>query len=126
MYLSSLYHYMQLALIATFSSENVFVTSHRKTIDIGTYSELTNEIEAGLNLTGFCIYLQQGAEGRGGDRWGDTYQNMPMRKMVALYDYDPHELSPNVDAEVSEKRLPGEQINKYHKCAQECKTVRRR
>ena len=24
----------------------------------------------------------------------------PMRCMVALYDYDPHELSPNVDAEV--------------------------
>lgn len=35
------------------------------------------------------------------DRWGDIYANMPMRKMVALYDYDPQELSPNVDAEVS-------------------------
>ncbi|XP_063218696.1 uncharacterized protein LOC134528958 [Bacillus rossius redtenbacheri] len=34
------------------------------------------------------------------DRWGDIYANMPVRKMIALYDYDPQELSPNVDAEV--------------------------
>jgi RIMS-binding protein 2 len=26
---------------------------------------------------------------------------MPVKKMIALYDYDPQELSPNVDAEVS-------------------------
>lgn len=41
--------------------------------------------------------------GRGGsrDRWGDIYANMPVKKMIALYDYDPQELSPNVDAEVS-------------------------
>lgn len=40
---------------------------------------------------------------RGGsrDRWGDIYANMPVKKMIALYDYDPQELSPNVDAEVS-------------------------
>ncbi|XP_069684047.1 RIMS-binding protein 2 isoform X8 [Periplaneta americana] len=40
--------------------------------------------------------------GRGGprDRWGDIYANMPVKKMIALYDYDPQELSPNVDAEV--------------------------
>ena len=37
----------------------------------------------------------------GRDRWGDIYANMPMKKMVALYDYDPQELSPNVDSEVS-------------------------
>lgn len=35
------------------------------------------------------------------DRWGDIYANMPVKRMVALYDYDPQELSPNVDAEVS-------------------------
>ncbi|XP_049942643.1 RIMS-binding protein 2-like [Schistocerca serialis cubense] len=35
------------------------------------------------------------------DRWGDIYANMPVKKMIALYDYDPQELSPNVDAEVS-------------------------
>lgn len=35
------------------------------------------------------------------DRWGDIYTNMPVKRMVALYDYDPQELSPNVDAEVS-------------------------
>lgn len=34
------------------------------------------------------------------DRWGDIYCNMPVKRMVALYDYDPQELSPNVDAEV--------------------------
>jgi len=35
------------------------------------------------------------------DRWGDIYANMPVKRMIALYDYDPQELSPNVDAEVS-------------------------
>lgn len=35
------------------------------------------------------------------DRWGGIYANEPVKRMVALYDYDPHELSPNVDAEVS-------------------------
>ncbi|XP_066905379.1 RIMS-binding protein 2 [Halyomorpha halys] len=33
------------------------------------------------------------------DRWGDIYANMPVKKMIAMYDYDPQELSPNVDAE---------------------------
>lgn len=37
------------------------------------------------------------------DRWGDIYANMPVKRMIALYDYDPQELSPNVDAEVSNK-----------------------
>lgn len=35
------------------------------------------------------------------DRWTDAYANQPVRRMVALYDYDPQELSPNVDADVS-------------------------
>lgn len=39
--------------------------------------------------------------GMGRDRWGDIYANMPMKKMISLYDYDPQELSPNVDSEVS-------------------------
>jgi hypothetical protein len=34
------------------------------------------------------------------DRWGDIYANTPTKKMIALYDYDPLELSPNVDSEV--------------------------
>lgn len=38
--------------------------------------------------------------GQNRDRWGDIYANMPVKRMVALYDYDPQELSPNVDAEV--------------------------
>lgn len=40
----------------------------------------------------------EGSQNR--DRWGDIYSNSPVKKMVALYDYDPQELSPNVDAEV--------------------------
>ena len=55
------------------------------------------------------VLWQPGVEGgantretnRGRDRWGDIYANMPVKKMIALYDYDPQELSPNVDAEVS-------------------------
>lgn len=47
---------------------------------------------------------QPGVAGRRGqvpnDRWGDIYASMPVKKMIALYDYDPQELSPNVDAEV--------------------------
>ena len=55
------------------------------------------------------LQAAQGGPGVGGpsrrsqvpnDRWGDIYASMPVRKMIALYDYDPHELSPNVDAEV--------------------------
>ena len=40
---------------------------------------------------------------RGGDRWGDIYAGASVKKMIALYDYDPMELSPNVDMEVSVK-----------------------
>lgn len=30
---------------------------------------------------------------------GDIYATTPLKKMmIALYDYDPHELSPNVDS----------------------------
>lgn len=36
----------------------------------------------------------------GRDRWGDIYASVPVKIMVALYDYDPQELSPNVDSEV--------------------------
>lgn len=39
----------------------------------------------------------QGQPGRRG-RWGDIYANMPVKKMIALFDYDPNELSPNVDS----------------------------
>ena len=42
----------------------------------------------------------------GRDRWGDIYANMPVKKMVALYDYDPQELSPNVDSEVGSYAYP--------------------
>ena len=46
---------------------------------------------------------QRSRGGRSGlqrDRWGDIYANTPTKKMIALYDYDPLELSPNVDSEV--------------------------
>lgn len=42
-----------------------------------------------------------GAPTRPRDRWSDAHASQPVRKMIALYDYDPHELSPNVDADVS-------------------------
>lgn len=32
--------------------------------------------------------------------------HLPVKKMVALYDYDPQECSPNPDAEVREKICP--------------------
>lgn len=51
-----------------------------------------------LVLTTILVFQGPGSEVRGQERWAD--QNMPMRKMIAMYDYDPHELSPNVDAEV--------------------------
>ncbi|CAD7092744.1 unnamed protein product [Hermetia illucens] len=41
----------------------------------------------------------QSVRGLSRDRWGDIYANMPVKRMIALYDYDPQELSPNVDAE---------------------------
>ncbi|KAK0167291.1 hypothetical protein PV327_004709 [Microctonus hyperodae] len=48
------------------------------------------------------------------DRWGDIYTNMPVRKMIALYDYDPQVLSPNVDAEQVELRFQtGNEIYVY-------------
>lgn len=31
----------------------------------------------------------------------DPWAHLPVRKMIALYDYDPQELSPNVESEVS-------------------------
>ncbi|CAG0913362.1 unnamed protein product [Notodromas monacha] len=34
-----------------------------------------------------------------GDRLGDTYGDMPVRRMVAAYDYDPIHSSPNVDSD---------------------------
>ncbi|XP_063980047.1 uncharacterized protein Rbp isoform X2 [Diachasmimorpha longicaudata] len=46
----------------------------------------------------------QGRRGQG-DRWGDIYTNMPVKKMMALYDYDPQVVSPNVDAEAVELRF---------------------
>lgn len=52
--------------------------------------------------------------GQNRDRWGDIYANVPVKRMVALYDYDPQELSPNVDAEQVELSFTtGQIINVY-------------
>ena len=52
----------------------------------------------------YLQYLKDDQRNRGRgiqrDRWGDIYANTPTKKMIALYDYDPMELSPNVDMEV--------------------------
>lgn len=55
----------------------------------------------GTNSTTPNQPVQPSVRGVSRDRWGDIYANMPVKRMVALYDYDPQELSPNVDAEVS-------------------------
>lgn len=57
-----------------------------------------NGIRNATNTAGNGI--QQSMRNVSRERWGDIYCNMPVKRMVALYDYDPQELSPNVDAEV--------------------------
>ncbi|KAK9300232.1 hypothetical protein QLX08_007001 [Tetragonisca angustula] len=52
---------------------------------------------------------QSGSRGR----WGDIYASMPVKKMIALYDYDPHELSPNVDSQVELAFQTGNEIYVY-------------
>eukprot|EP00095_Tigriopus_kingsejongensis_P012128 maker-scaffold560_size136926-snap-gene-0.23 protein:Tk12128 transcript:maker-scaffold560_size136926-snap-gene-0.23-mRNA-1 annotation:"rims-binding protein 2-like" len=47
------------------------------------------------------------------DRWGDIYEATPAKRKLALYDYDPHELSPNVDSEVELSFRTGELILVY-------------
>ncbi|XP_076641762.1 RIMS binding protein isoform X6 [Halictus rubicundus] len=57
----------------------------------------------------------QPGQGQGGrrSRWGDIYASMPVKKMIALYDYDPHELSPNVDSQVELTFRAGNEIYVY-------------
>lgn len=57
-------------------------------------------IGIGRNTTNTGSGLQQSVRNVSRERWGDIYCNMPVKRMIALYDYDPQELSPNVDAEV--------------------------
>ncbi|CAG9559185.1 unnamed protein product [Danaus chrysippus] len=47
------------------------------------------------------------------DRWTEAYANQPVRRMVALYDYDPQELSPNVDADAELSFQTGQIIHVY-------------
>ncbi|XP_071034594.1 RIMS-binding protein 2 isoform X6 [Parasteatoda tepidariorum] len=43
----------------------------------------------------------------------DPWSSLPVKKMVALYDYDPQELSPNVDAEMELPFRTGDMIYVY-------------
>jgi len=43
--------------------------------------------------------------GRHNTSSNDPWAHLHVRKMVALYDYDPQELSPNVDAEVRQSTV---------------------
>ncbi|XP_053974378.1 uncharacterized protein LOC128874087 isoform X4 [Hylaeus volcanicus] len=54
----------------------------------------------------------QGQPDRRG-RWGDIYASMPLKKMIALYDYDPNKLSPNVDSQVELAFQTGNEIYVY-------------
>ena len=47
------------------------------------------------------------------ERWGDIYEDMPAKRKLALYDYDPTELSPNVDAEVELSFRTGDMLLVY-------------
>lgn len=72
---------------------------------------MVTEVEDGtMGAQGGMVTGQQPTSVRGvsRDRWGDIYANMPVKRMIALYDYDPQELSPNVDAEV--KVLYGDRV----------------
>ncbi|KAG7161643.1 RIMS-binding protein 2-like, partial [Homarus americanus] len=71
--------------------------------------ELLKESESGRRRRDGSV----GRRGHQGDRWGDIYANMPVGKMIALYDYDPQELSPNVDSEVELSFKTGDIIYVY-------------
>jgi RIMS-binding protein 2 len=60
---------------------------------------MVQEIEDGA--VGHTGPRQPSVRGISRERWGEYYASMPVRRMVALYDYDPQEISPNVDAEVN-------------------------
>lgn len=62
----------------------------------GTNTAVSTGIGTSTTVSG----LQHSVRNVSRDRWGDIYCNMPVKRMIALYDYDPQELSPNVDAEV--------------------------
>ncbi|KAL1454406.1 hypothetical protein WDU94_010668 [Cyamophila willieti] len=47
------------------------------------------------------------------DRWGDIYQNSTTKKMIALYDYDATQMSPNIDTELELSFRTGDIIYVY-------------
>ncbi|ERL87790.1 hypothetical protein D910_05179, partial [Dendroctonus ponderosae] len=51
-------------------------------------------------------HSNQAIQQHGAPAHGNQPLTNPVRRMVALYDYDPQELSPNVDAEVNPSTLP--------------------
>ena len=56
---------------------------------------------------------ERGASGEREERWGDIYEDSPMKRKIALYDYDPTELSPNVDSEVELTFRTGDLVTIY-------------
>ncbi|KAI5632354.1 variant SH3 domain-containing protein [Phthorimaea operculella] len=72
------------------------------------------------NMQGMAAGMAGNMQGMAGqqkrgisDRWADAYANQPVRRMVALYDYDPQELSPNVDADAELSFQTGQIIHVY-------------
>lgn len=43
---------------------------------------------------------ESGGQIKHGGSENDPWSHLPVKKMIAMYDYDPQELSPNPDADV--------------------------
>jgi len=59
----------------------------------------------GMLLAGYDQRQRMSSSGRPAE-YSPMRSRVPARKMVAIYDYNPHELSPNVDVEVIHTKLP--------------------
>ena len=68
---------------------------------------------AAASTAGSAAAKERGASGEREERWGDIYEDSPMKRKIALYDYDPTELSPNVDSEVELTFRTGDLVTIY-------------
>ena len=64
------------------------------------FQEQSGTNTAGASTNASSNNKQQQQDKSSPDRWADIYEDMPVKRKIALYDYDPRELSPNVDSEV--------------------------
>ena len=84
--------------------ENLQVTKLFQVDDASVAEELFQEQSgtstAGASTNASTNNKQQQQDKSSPDRWADIYEDMPVKRKIALYDYDPRELSPNVDSEV--------------------------